>query len=105
MSEMRRKEDGLRTGRFQVSLGTQLILCSVLVIFAQIMLWLWQGQWPPFTIAEILRWAGTRAPMIGGPDFDTIVTWILAAPISAAIAAIGFVLAWTGAAKLAAANN
>ena len=99
------EEQGLRTGRFQITLGTQLITCSVLVILAQALLWLWQGEWPPFTVAEILRWAGTAAPMIAERNGAAIVTWLLAAPITAGIAAIGFVVAWMGASKLVGAER
>jgi hypothetical protein len=94
------EEQGQRAGRLQITLGTQLITCSALVILAQGLLWLWQGQWTPFTVEEILRWAGTGAPMIIGPNASGAVEWLLALPISAGIAGIGFVIAWMGASKL-----
>src|ERR1700691_86593 len=87
------EEQGLRAGRLQVTLGTQLITCSALVILAQGLLWLWQGQWTPFTVAEIMRWAGNGAPMFVGPNASGAVEWLLALPISAGIAGIGFVIA------------
>src|ERR1700733_8771630 len=96
------EEQGLRAGRFQVTLGTQLITCSALVILAQGLLWLCQGQWTPFIVAEILRWVGTGGPMIAG---SSTVEWLLALPISAGIAGIGFVIAWMGASKLVGAQR
>jgi hypothetical protein len=94
------EEPGPQAGRIQITLGTQLIIFSALVILAQGLLWAWQGEWPPFTVAEILRWAGTRAPMIASANVTAVVAWLLALPISAAIAGIGVLFAWTGASKL-----
>jgi hypothetical protein len=101
----RGEEQGLKAGRIQVTLGTQLITCALLVALAQVILWLSQGEWPAFSVAEILRWAGATMPMVGGSGFNSVLAWLLALPISAAIAGVGFVVAWMGASKLVAASN
>jgi hypothetical protein len=101
----RSEERELKTGRVQITLGTQLITCALLVALAQVMLWLSEGEWPAFSIAEILRWAGAKMPVLGGSELNSVVAWLMALPISAAIAAVGFVIAWMGASKLVAASH
>jgi hypothetical protein len=98
-------EHGIKASRNQVAFGTQLIACGVLVVLAQVLLWLGEGQWPPFNIGELLRWAGAGEPVSAGLGVAFAVDCLLAIPISAGIAAIGFVIAWIGASNLAAASN
>jgi hypothetical protein len=98
-------EQGLKTGRIQITLGTRLIACSVLVALGQVLLWLREGQWAPFNVAELLRWAGAGHSLPVGTGVAAVAAWLLTIPISAGIAAIGFVIAWIGASKLVSANS
>jgi hypothetical protein len=100
-----RDEQGLQTGRSQITLGTRLIACSGLVGLAQLLLWFKEGQWPLLNIAELLRLIGAGASISAGSGAAAIVEWLLAIPIAAGIAAIGFVFAWMGASKLVAASE
>jgi hypothetical protein len=92
-----RAEHHLKTGRSQVTLGTRLIACSLLIVLVQILLRLTQGEWITCDIARLWQLTGAGTPATTLPRLAPIVDLILAIPLSAGIAAIGFVIAWIGA--------
>ena len=91
---MRTAQNDLKSGRSLVSLGTQLMFGGVLVLMIQCLLWIGDGHWTPLTIGALLKWSGSWTPTMdeAGPT-----QFLLAIPLAAWPAAIGFLFAWIGA--------
>jgi hypothetical protein len=89
----------LRAGRSRFRVGTRLIALGLLILLVQGILWFEQGYWTPFDLQGIVRWLGVRIPWIGWQGAQAVVDWVLAFPLTALPIAIGFSLAWSGAAR------
>jgi hypothetical protein len=89
----------VRAGRTRFRAGTRLIMLGLLILLVQGILWYQQGYWTPFDLQSIVRWLGLHIPWIGWPTVQAVVDWVLAFPLTALPIAIGFSLAWSGAAR------
>lgn len=89
----------LRAGRSKVRIGLRLMAIGLLILMIQGVVWFEQGTWLPCNIDAILRWFALRPYPMPWSQAQVAVDWILGFPLSAVPLALGFSIAWSGAAR------
>ena len=86
-------------GRRLVALGTRLLALGLFIVLVQLLLWAGARQWVPCSIEQLMQWSGAETP-VDALGVNPVVSWLLQAPLSAVLAAVGLAVAWTGATKI-----